>query len=112
MIHHITMFKITEFDDEADRDKKIEELKSIFEKLSAKIKSIKSYEVGININASNNSYDVVINSSFRTLEDLNKYVDHPEHQYAIEKASAIQKTKVVVDYETTQLRKSTSETGK
>ena len=106
MIHHIVMFKIAKFDDESDRERKIEELKLIFEKLPGKIKSLKSYEVGININSSNHAYDVVINSSFRTQEELNSYVVHPEHQYAIEKASAIQKTKVVVDYETSRLVKS------
>ena len=79
---------------------------TIFEKLSGKIKAIKSYEVGININSSNHAYDVVINSSFRTMEDLNTYVVHPEHQYAIKKASTIKKTKVVVDYETTREVKS------
>jgi len=101
MIHHIVMFKITEFDDELDRMKRIEELKSIFEKLTSKIKSIKSYEVGINVNTSSQAYDVVINSTFKTLDDLHTYVIHPEHQYALEKAKSIHKIKAVVDYEVT-----------
>ncbi|UCG28861.1 MAG: Dabb family protein [Bacteroidales bacterium] len=105
MIHHIVMFKITKFDDEQDKVRKTEELKSTFEKLKGKIKSVKSFEVGININTSSCAYDVVINSTFRTLDDLNTYIMHPDHQYAIEKISTIPKSKIVVDYESTRSRK-------
>ena len=112
MIHHIVLFKITEFDDELDRQKKIEELKSIFEKQSIKIQSIKSYEVGANINTSNFAYDVVINSTFKSMDDLKAYILHPDHQYAIEKAGSIPKTKVIVDYEVRRDRKSSFNNGK
>ena len=33
MIHHIVMFKITEFDDETDRIRQIEELRSILKQI-------------------------------------------------------------------------------
>ena len=99
------MFRIAEFDNESDRMRKIEELNSIFSSLPGKIKTIKSYEVGTNINSSHHAYDVVINSTFKNMEDLNAYVIHPEHQYAIEKASTIPKVKAVVDYESAQSRK-------
>ncbi len=112
MIHHIVLFKVTEYDDELDRQRKIDELKSIFEKVSGKIQNIKSYEVGANINTSNCAYDVVINSTFKTMDDLNAYLIHPDHQYAIEKAGNIPKTKVIVDYEVRRTRKSSSNTTK
>ena len=105
MIHHIVLLKVTEFDDELDRQKKIEELKSIFEKVSGKIQTIKSYEVGTNINTSNCAYDVAINSTFKTMDDLKAYLIHPDHLYAIEKASSIPKVKVIVDYEVRKTRK-------
>lgn len=111
MIHHIVLFKITEFEDEADRQKKIEELKSIFEKVSCKIQTIKSYEVGTNINTSNCAYDVAINSMFKTMDDLKAYQIHPDHLYAVEKASSIPKEKVIVDYEIRRTRKSSSGTA-
>jgi len=112
MIHHIVLFKITEFDDELDKQKKIEELKSIFEKQSIKISAIKSYEVGANINTSDCAYDVVINSTFKSMDDLKAYILHPDHQYAIEKASNIPKIKVIVDYEVPRTSKSSFNTGK
>lgn len=99
MIHHIVMFKITKFEDEQDKGRKIEELKSTFEKLKGKIKNIKTFEVGLNLNTSSCAYDVIVNSSFKTLDDLNNYIMHPDHQYTIEKVSTIPKSKVVVDYE-------------
>lgn len=105
MIHHIVLFKITEFDDELDKQKKMEELKSIFERQSIKIQAIKSYEVGMNINTSNYAYDVAINSTFKTMDDLKAYLIHPDHQYAIEKAGPIPKIKVVLDYEVHRTRK-------
>ncbi len=112
MIHHIVLFKITEFDDELDRQKKIEELKSIFEKVSCKIQTIKSYEVGANINTSDCAYDVAINATFKTMDELKAYLIHPDHQYAIEKASSIPKTKVILDYEVHRTSKSSFNTGK
>lgn len=112
MIHHIILFKITEFDDELDRQKKVEELISIFEKAWGKIPAIKSYEVGANINPSSSAYDVAINSTFKSMDDLKAYILHPDHQYAIEKASNIPKIKVIVDYEVPRTSKSSFNTGK
>ena len=86
MIHHIVLFRVSEYDDELDRQRKIEELKSIFEKQCSKIQAAKSYEVGVNINTSNFAYDVAINSTFRTMDDLKAYLIHPDHLYAIENA--------------------------
>jgi hypothetical protein len=112
MIHHIVLFKITEFDDELDRQKKIEELKSIFEKVPSKIPAIKSYEVGANINTSSAAYDVAINSTFRSTDDLKTYILHPDHQYAVEKAGTIPKIKVIVDYEVHRNRTSSERSRK
>lgn len=99
------MFKVTKYESEQDRIKKAEELKSIFGNLTGKIKGAKSYEVAMNINTSSLAYDVVINSSFGTIDDLDAYKVHPDHQYAIEKASAISKTKVLVDYKVERNKK-------
>lgn len=112
MIHHIVLFKISEYDDEPDRQRKIEELKSIFEKQCSKIQAVKSFEVGVNFNTSNFAYDVAINSTFRTMDDLKAYLFHPDHLYAIEKAGTIPKDKVVLDYEVHRIRKFSPDTRK
>jgi len=45
------------------------------------------------------SYDVIIISEYKTWEDLDTYIKHPEHQKAISLCKNIKKEKAVIDYE-------------
>lgn len=93
------MFKIKHAKNDKDRLGKALQMKEIFGSLKNKINEIQFYEVGINTGKSAFAYDVVINSEFKSWEDLEKYVIHPEHQDAIMKNKMIKKEKAVVDYE-------------
>jgi hypothetical protein len=105
MIRHIVMFKIASFDNEEDKIKKIEHIKTTYENLELKIKQIGTYEVGRNINTSSDAYDVIIISTFKSKEDLSAYLEHPEHLYVIEKLRNIPKEKKLVDFEVTKRKK-------
>lgn len=67
--------------------------------LSGKIEEIKSISVYYNDeNAVNSNYDLVLNSSFNSLEDLQAYGTHPEHQKVAEYSKTIKKSRACIDY--------------
>ena len=99
MIRHIIMFKFTDVKNDVDRLEKAEKMKVLFSPLKSKIEVVQSYEFGINSKKTDYSYDVVIISEYKTWEDLNTYIKHPEHQKAISFCKDIKKEKAVVDYE-------------
>ena len=99
MIKHIIMFKFTNVKDDQDKLQKAQKMKDAFGPMKSKIDVVQSYEIGINSKSTGFSFDIVITSTFKNWEDLEKYIQHPEHQKAIKMCSDIQKEKAVVDYE-------------
>jgi hypothetical protein len=67
--------------------------------LGIKLPFIVEYRTGINFNEASHAWDFVIDSVFTDKEDLNRYMESDEHQKAVKEASAIEKTKAVIDYE-------------
>ncbi|NOZ47650.1 MAG: Dabb family protein [Chlorobi bacterium] len=98
MIKHIVMFKLKPTQTIFEKEKVAEKVKLNFESLKAKIKEIHSYTVGINISKSPSAFDVVVDSTFKSEEDLKTYSKHPEHIKAVEFNSKFSSEKVVVDY--------------
>ncbi len=99
MVRHIIMFKFKDVKNEVDKTKKLEKMKSAFSPMKSKIDVVQSYEIGINMKNTDFSYDFVITSEYKSWEDLEIYIHHPEHQKAIEICKYIEKEKAVVDYE-------------
>jgi len=93
------MFKFTHVKNDIDRFNKSEKMKSAFGPMKLKIDVVQSYEIGVNMKKTDFSYDLVINSEFKSWEDLEAYLKHPEHQNAISICKNIEKDKAVVDYE-------------
>lgn len=83
MIHHIVMIKLKPFSGKEERMEKAKEIKAELDKLPAIINEIKSFEVGLNILESDRASEVVIVSSFESLETLDVYRVHPEHQKVV-----------------------------
>ncbi|MBU8892677.1 MAG: Dabb family protein [Bacteroidales bacterium] len=99
MIKHIVMFRFTNIEHNNERLQNAIRMKNIFGPLKNKIDFIQYYETGINIKKTDFSYDFVITSVYKSLEDLKAYIEHPEHQKAIYLCKDIKKEKAVVDYE-------------
>ena len=98
MIKHIVMWK---FQDEADGRTKVENMqifKDGLEALVPIIPEIKSLEVGINEVESDASYDIILVSTFNTIDDLKFYATHPEHLKVGEFCAKVRISRVVVDY--------------
>jgi hypothetical protein len=74
-------------------------MEQIFSPLGSRFPFIIEYRTGINFNHASHAWDFAIDSIFRNNEDLQKYMDSPEHMEAVRIASEIEKTKAVIDYE-------------
>ncbi|MDQ0149727.1 Dabb family protein [Eubacterium multiforme] len=95
MIKHIVMWNLKE-ENKLENAKK---LKASLEGLKEEINEIKEIEVGININNSDASMDVILYSVFNTLEDLDIYQNHPKHLKVKEFVKNISTDRKVVDFE-------------
>ncbi len=92
MIKHIVMWTLN---DKADAPK----VKTMLEALENKIPGIIDIEVGIDFNGSDAAADVVLYSTFASINDLNSYQQHPEHQAVIPLMQEMTISRKVTDYE-------------
>lgn len=99
MIKHIVMWKLKEFAEGKDILENAKLIKLGLENLKNKIKQIRYIEVGINTNASEQAYDVVLYSEFNNVEDLNIYQNHPDHIKISDYIGKVREIRVVADYE-------------
>jgi len=99
MIKHIVMWKLA---DSAAGRKKEENallLKKKLEALPPLIPEILKLEAGLNFDETENSFDVVLYSEFKSKEALGVYQKHPEHLKLIEFLNKVRLEKRVVNYE-------------
>lgn len=99
MIKHIVMWKLKE---EALGNSKKENALLIKDKLEAlrgQIPEILDLEVGIDFLESEQSYDIVLVSTFASKEALDIYQKHPKHVEVGAFVGEVRLTRTVVDYE-------------
>jgi hypothetical protein len=99
MIRHIVMFRLREFDSPKEKQHAAETVRKTLLKLKTTIPVIREFEVGINNSTNPDAFDLVINSSFASKEDLSVYQLHPDHQAFILFNKNYTEKKTVVDYE-------------
>lgn len=93
MIKHVVMWKFKE-NEEKNMKKFLDGLNS----LKNIIPEIKYMETGININPKN-EFDAILISEFETMEDLEKYKNHPEHLKVSALCKSIRLDRQAIDYE-------------
>ncbi len=99
MIRHLVMFKLREFSTPEEKMKAAETVRTELRVMKKKIQEIQEFEVGINFTVDDAAYDLVINSSFSSKEDLKAYQVHPDHLAFIIFNKNYSAKKVVLDYE-------------
>ncbi|MGN0149647.1 MAG: Dabb family protein [Clostridia bacterium] len=77
MVRHIVMWRMADSDDKINKAKAIKEN---LEALKDKIDVLVDIQVGLNFEASDSASDVVLVSTFKSVEDLNVYQQHPAHK--------------------------------
>lgn len=100
MIRHIVVWRLK---DEAEGKSKKENARIIKESLEALkgiVPEIRSISVGINEDgAPADNYDIVLNSTFDTLEDLAAYQSNSDHKKAGSYIVKVASERACVDYE-------------
>ena len=97
MIKHIVFWKINKDGTDSDRRATVEAFRKKTEYLQTIIPQIKSATVGYNVNEGD-VFHVCIDSVFDSLDDLNTYIDHPEHQKVRVFMNEVSYDKTVFDY--------------
>lgn len=99
MIKHIVAWR---FKDEALGASKSENLaraKAALESLSETVPSVEHLEVGLDVGAGNDTWDIVIYSEFADRAALDAYQVHPEHVKAAQLIGEMREARSCVDYE-------------
>lgn len=71
----------------------------ILQGLPDKIPEIMNLETGIDFLRSERSYDLALTVTFRRKEELNVYMNHPDHKQVQEYIHSVRESSISVDYE-------------
>jgi len=99
MIKHVVLFKLKEYPTNQEKLAAIDMLKLELEALEVKIPFIRHTEVGINYTLQAESYDICLIMHFDTIEDVQAYTIHPEHQKVVTLIRQHRTDKAAVDFE-------------
>ena len=80
MIKHVVLFKLAAFAEGNSKQENALYLKEQLENLESFIPELIKMEVVLNIpNVSDLNYDLMLIAEFKNLQDLDIYINHPEH---------------------------------
>lgn len=94
MITHIVFFKLKDGSPES-----VERTAQVLRNMEGKIDVLKHIEVGIDVLHSARSYHLALITKFDSLEDLEAYQVHPEHQKVIAHMNEVREASASVDFE-------------
>lgn len=98
MINHIVMWKLSTTDSQ-EKQAIGKTIKEKLEKLPDSISEIIELHVGINIENPSANFDVILSSKFATMDDLDTYQKHPDHQAVAQYVKSVVTERACVDYE-------------
>jgi hypothetical protein len=100
MIKHIVLFKLA---DEAEGNPKAVNAAIIKQRLEALKDSIPEIlKMGVSINhpdSPTGNHDIMLDSEFKNLDDLQTYIEHPEHQKVGGFIVKVRTERAAIDYE-------------
>jgi hypothetical protein len=95
MLTHVVMFKLREPSPE-----NLQIIQEALLSLPSKIRQIRQLEVGANVVPSDRAYDLALTVLFDSVDDLQDYQVHPEHQRVVTEIIRPRiSSSIVVDYE-------------
>lgn len=98
MIRHIVMWKIKDFAEGNDKETNITLAKEKLGAVAKKLPQVKFFEFGRCIKSGEMFFDVALNMEFETAEDLELYLNDPDHKALSAFVSRIRSDRAVVDY--------------
>lgn len=100
MIKHIVLFKLADEAEGKTRDENALIIKRQLEALKDLIPEIHKIKVDINHqDAAKDNYDIILDSEFKSLDDLNIYATHPEHLKVGDYVKKVRISRSAIDYE-------------
>lgn len=99
MIRHIVFLELRPNANGSSAAENARELKSRLDTLPARISEIKAFEVGIDYRSEGESASVVLVSDFDSLDTLESYRVHPDHQAVVDFIKQVTSDRRAVDYE-------------
>lgn len=100
MIKHLVCWKIKEYAEGLEKKEILEKMKIELLSLKSKLPMLKSLEVGINsADADKGNFDIVLETKFNSISDLNDYQVHPEHKKVADFIGKVRESRACVDYE-------------
>lgn len=98
MFKHIVMWKLDDSLSNISKKDNAQLIKSSLEKLPSRISQIVSYEVGINLQDGNRTYDLVLISEFNDQKDFEIYRSHKEHLEVVDRIRELTVNTRFVDF--------------
>jgi hypothetical protein len=93
------MFKLVEMATPAEKQAKMQEIKTRLEALKDKITLLHKIEVSFNINPAE-TWDLILTTELQSLKDLEAYANHPAHVEVTKNVIApVKAERACVDYE-------------
>jgi hypothetical protein len=93
LIHHIVMFRLLDRTPE-----NVEKVADVLRGLKGKVPTLRSLEIGVDVLHSDRSWDIALTATFDSLEDMEAYRAHPEHQKAVQYLNSTRASIAQVDY--------------
>ncbi len=95
MIKHIVCFKLKDNSEESCK-----KAAGVFQSMQGRVPQLRSIQVGIDFLHSPRSYDIILETTFDSKEDLEAYQNDPYHCETVKKyIHSVQETSIAVDYE-------------
>lgn len=95
MIRHIVLFKLKKGVKETEKKQLVDSLKA----LKGRIPLVKEIEVGLDVGGKHNSYDIALNTVFDSLDAVEEYAVHPDHQKVLAIVKDLCESTVKADFE-------------
>lgn len=100
MIKHIVMFKFLPEAQGRTKNENVAIAKEMLEKLQGVIPTLVSSSVHAGYeDAAPTNYDLVLEATYASKEDLHAYIVHPEHKKVGEFMRGVRESRTCVDYE-------------
>jgi len=100
MIRHIVMWKVDESYSQSEKEEFTNTFTTKLLDLEGKIDELKTISVNSNSDkAPDTNFDIVLDTTFTSIEDLKAYAVHPTHMKVVEYAKQFKLQRSCVDYE-------------
>jgi hypothetical protein len=99
MIRHVVLFKFLDEASGSSKEQNIVKARKFLESLPGKIPEILNLETGLNVKDDPPNYDLALIVDFDSIDDLETYINHPDHKKVGEFLAKVRDNRVVVDFE-------------